>query len=87
MSARLPRMLRRREAERRRVEAFVAAIRATAPATPARATIPVPRVQLIDTPRGPVWALDEATRNRLRSAQEPDTLVLPMSVVTMVVRP
>lgn len=69
---RAPRFLRRREVERRRVDAFVAAIRATAPATvapvrpvPAPSTAPLPRVELVVGSAGPVWALDEACRARL----------------------
>lgn len=78
MSARLPKILRRREAEDRRVHEFVAAIRATTPATarPVPSTTPLPRVERLLTPRGVVWALDESSRLRLRT----DTRELPRIV-------
>jgi hypothetical protein len=81
MSARLPKVLRRREAEDRRVHEFLAAIRATTPTTPTTprpvpSTAPLPRVQRLVTPRGVVWALDESSRLRLRT----DTRELPRIV-------
>ena len=83
MTARLSRLLRRRAAEDARVRAFVAAIRASADCceacTPApRVAIPVPTVELIATPRGPVWTLDAASRTRLHT----DTAELPRIVAT-----
>lgn len=70
MSARLPSIFRRRAAERRRVDAFLAAIRSSASTTPAvepaaPTTVPLPRVELVVTSSGPVWALDAASRARL----------------------
>lgn len=83
---RLPKPLRRREAERRRVDSFVAAIRATAPREPAPAPTPVQpstrplplAVVRVETPRGPVWQLDEASRARL--VHRTDTTELPRIV-------
>jgi hypothetical protein len=75
MSVRLPSLLRRREAERKRTEAFVAAIRETAPTRP----LPVVAVERVDTPHGPVWRLDEASRARLART---DTAELPRIVAT-----
>lgn len=72
----LPKLLRRREAERRRVDAFVAAIRATAPAPlrPMPTFIPEPRVELVDG----AWQLDGPSRARL--VERDDTLELPRIV-------
>jgi hypothetical protein len=79
---RLPRALRRRAAEDARVREFVAVIRATA-AEPAPAPQPATRPQPIavvrvETPSGPVWQLDEASRARL--PRRTDTAALPRIV-------
>jgi len=91
MSARLPKILRRRDAEQRRVDSFVAAIRATAPRPvlpPVPTTVPFPRVEPVETPRGIVWRLDAASRARLRPATlEPETNELPLSLVRIMVQP
>ena len=80
MSARLSRSLRRRAAERRRVDEFLAAIRATAPVPEVETTRPIrlPRVEPLTTPLGTVWRLVEP---------EPPTNALPLSLVRLMVRP
>lgn len=86
MMRRLTRTLRRREAERRRVEAFLAAIRATeAPPLPVVERLPVVAVELVDTPRGPVWQLDAASRARF--AQRTDTAEIPLPLLRLLVSP
>lgn len=74
MSGRLPSFLRTRAAERRRVDAFLEAIRASASTiveAPAPATLPTPRVELVVGSRGPVWQLDRSSRARLRGCAVP----------------
>lgn len=72
---RLPKLLRRRAAEDRRVDAFLAAIRVSALYVPQLAvearTLSLPRVTAVETPRGRVWRLDPSSRARLeRSTAE-----------------
>jgi hypothetical protein len=67
---RLPKRLRRRVAEQQRVDLFLAAIRATTVREPVPAPRPATRPQpvavvRVETPSGPVWQLDEASRARL----------------------
>jgi hypothetical protein len=78
VSARLPKILRRADSERRRVDEFLAAIHASETAQPATVRpVAAPRVERVDTAHGPVWRLDEATRARLGRT---DTVELPRVV-------
>jgi hypothetical protein len=65
-------LLRRREAEQRRVDAFVAAIRVSGEPEPVvPATAPIIAVECVDTPHGRVWQLDADTRRAFGDRTRP----------------
>lgn len=81
MLGRLSKVLRRIEAEQRRVDEFLAAIRVSGlelVEVPVARPFPVAGVECVDTPHGRVWQLDAATR--ARRAEVRSTVELPKIV-------